>query len=210
MNGTEGSAGGSGDALADGTDEELLERISTGEQGALSALYDRYQGIMYGMATRITGDRTLASDVVQEAFLGIWRNAARYQSGRASARTWILSITHHRAVDAVRRRRPSAPLPEIEVAVPAALTLPDIWDAVGERLDADDIRRALDSLPANQREAIELAYFGGLTQQEIATQTATPLGTVKSRVRLGLLQMRRVLDADRSGVSERAAPEGAR
>ncbi len=188
------------------TDEMLLTRIATGEQGALSELYDRYQGLMYGMASRITGDPALAQDVVQDAFIGIWRNAARYSSSRASARTWVLSITHHRAVDVIRRRRPSSELPDTDAPAPSSLITPDVWPEVSGRLDADAVRGALGSLPSAQREAIELAYFSGLTQQEIAARTATPLGTVKSRVRLGLIQLRGLLgDAVADGVRD---PEG--
>lgn len=188
--------------VSDAADESLLTQIADGKQDALSKLYDRYQGLMYGMATRITGDSALAQDVVQEAFLGIWRNAARYTSSRASPRTWILSITHHRAVDVLRRRRPTTGIPDSETIQPSALVGPDVWPEVSARLDADTVRSALAVLPDGQRQAIELAYFGGLTQQEIAVRTAAPLGTVKSRVRLGLLQMRRTLNG-----GELAGPE---
>lgn len=176
------------------TDEDLLEAVARGAQDAIGQLYDRYQGMMYGLASRITNDAALAQDVVQEAFVGIWRNASRFESGRASARTWMLSIAHHRAIDAVRRRRPVTTLPEPEMPPPAALTRPDIWTEIEGRLDADTVRGALAMLSGVQREAIELAYFGGLTQQEIAERTSTPLGTVKSRVRLGLLALRSELD----------------
>ncbi len=167
---------------------------------------------MYGMATRITGDPALAQDVVQDAFLGIWRNAARYASARASARTWILSITHHRAVDAVRRRRPTVEMPEPDApATPSQLVMPGIWPEVSQRIDADSVRAALRALPPVQREAITLAYFSGLTQQEIAQRTDAPLGTVKSRVRLGLLQLRRLLgDQVSQTESEMAPPKGPR
>ena len=134
-----------------------------------------------------------AEDVVQDAFLGVWRNAARFESAKASGRTWIMSITHHRAIDAIRRRRPTVELPEPEMPPPAALTMPDIWDEVAGRLDAGAIRAALSRLSEVQRQAIELAYFAGLTQQEIAERTRAPLGTVKSRVRLGLLALREEL-----------------
>jgi RNA polymerase sigma-70 factor (ECF subfamily) len=147
----------------------------------------------YSIAYRITNDAAAAEDVVQEAFLGAWRNAARYVEGRGSVKTWLLSIVHHRAIDAVRRRRPVAELPEREDVPPPALRLPDVWGEVSANLDAEAVRAALAGLPDVQREAIELAYFGGLTQQEIAERTGTPLGTVKSRMRLGLLAMRRVL-----------------
>lgn len=186
------------------SDEALLERAGGGDQGAIAVLYDRYKGVMYGLATRITGDPALAQDVMQDAFVGIWRNAARFTSARASARTWILSITHHRAVDAVRRRRPTTELPDAELPPPVQLTVPDVWADVAQRLDGDSVRAALLTLSPVQREAIELAYFGGLTQQEIAIRTGTPLGTVKSRVRLGLLQLRATLDGIEA--TERARP----
>lgn len=160
---------------------------------ALSELYDRYQALMYGLAIRITNDLGLAQDAVQEAFLGIWRNAGRYSTVRASVRTWMLSIAHHRAIDLVRRRRATTTLPEGEVAM-AALTVPDVWPEVARAVDADAVRLAMSVLSEAQRQAIELAYFDGLTQVEIADRTGSPLGTIKSRVRLGLLTMRRQLE----------------
>ncbi len=175
------------------TDEELLAAAAGGDQGSIAILFDRHQESMYGLALRITSDPMLAQDVVQDAFLGVWRNAARFESSKASGRTWIMSITHHRAIDAIRRRRPTVELPEPEMPPPAALTMPDIWDEVAGRLDAGAIRSALARLSEVQRQAIELAYFAGLTQQEIAERTRAPLGTVKSRVRLGLLALREEL-----------------
>jgi RNA polymerase sigma-70 factor (ECF subfamily) len=180
---------------ADDADRAVLVRLAEGELDALEELYDRYKTMAYSIAYRITSDATLAEDVVQEAFLGAWRNAARYVEGRGSVKTWLLAIVHHRAIDAVRRRRPTTELPDVEVPPPAALTLPDVWAEVSSVLDADTVQAALATLSEVQREAIELAYFGGLTQQEIAERTATPLGTVKSRMRLGLLAMRRHLEA---------------
>ena len=177
-------------------DRAVLARVSAGELNALDELYERYRTMSYSIAYRITGDATLAEDVVQEAFLGAWRNAARYVAGRGSVKTWLLSIVHHRAVDAVRRRRPTTELPEAEVPPPATLTVPDIWREVAGNLDRDAVRVALGTITPVQREAIELAYFGGLTQQEIAERTGTPLGTVKSRMRLGLLALRRTLTGE--------------
>jgi RNA polymerase sigma-70 factor (ECF subfamily) len=179
--------------VADDADRAALERIARGELGALDDLYERYKTMAYSIAYRITNDATLAEDVVQEAFLGAWRNAARYIEGRGSVKTWLLSIVHHRAIDAVRRRRATVELPEREEAPPQALRLPDVWSEVAATLDADEVRAALAALTDVQREAIELAYFGGLTQVEIAEKTGAPLGTVKSRMRLGLLAMRKVL-----------------
>jgi len=180
-------------SVADDADRAALQRIAEGELDALDDLYERYKTMAYSIAYRITNDATLAEDVVQDAFLGVWRNATRYLEARGSVKTWLLSIVHHRAIDAVRRRRPMTDLPDREEAPPAALRLPDVWVEVSANLDADAVRAALTALTDVQREAIELAYYGGLTQVEIAEQTGTPLGTVKSRMRLGLLAMRRVL-----------------
>lgn len=170
----------------DRTDRETMERLAGGDLGALERLYDQYGAMSFSIAYRITGDRASAEDVVQEAFLGAWRNAARYADARGTVRTWLLSIVHNRAIDAVRRRRPTAELPETEGAVPAPLVMPDTWTEIAASLDRDAVRAALHTLPAVQRNAIELAYFGGLTQSEIAARTGVPLGTVKGRMRLGL------------------------
>jgi RNA polymerase sigma factor (sigma-70 family) len=186
---------------ADDADRDVLGRISTGELDALEELYDRYRTMAYSIALRITTDAALAEDVVQDAFLGAWRNSNRYVEGRGSVKTWLLSIVHHRAVDAVRRRRPTTELPDRETTPPAALTIPDIWPEVAGRLDRESVRAALAGLADPQREALELAYFGGLTQQEIAARTGAPLGTVKSRMRLGLLSMRRALGSEVTGLA---------
>ena len=179
------------------SDETLLERLAAGvDEAALSELYDRYQAQMYGLAMRLTRDAALAQDAVQEAFVGVWRNASRYAVGRSSVRTWMLSITHHRAIDIIRRRRPTSELPETETVNPA-LVAPDVWAEVSRSLDRDTIRGVIGLLPAAQREAIEMAYFDGLTQTEIAERTNAPLGTVKSRVRLGLQTLRRELEGNR-------------
>jgi len=182
----------------DEADRAALARIAGGELAALEYLYDRYKTMAYSIAYRITNDATLAEDVVQDAFLGAWRNAARYIEGRGSVKTWLLSIVHHRAIDAIRRRRPTTELPELDAGLPDALTMPDVWAEVSANLDSITVREALVALSDVQREALELAYFGGLTQQEIAERTGTPLGTVKSRMRLGLLAMRRSLEVGSS------------
>lgn len=188
------SAPAAHDAETTQTDEVLIERIGTGvDEAALSELYDRYQAQMYGLAMRITNDPALAQDAVQEAFVGVWRNAGRYSADRSSVRTWILSIAHHRAIDIVRRRRPASPLPETQTA-DQALRVPDVWPEVARAADADAVRTAMTALPQAQRHVIELAYFSGLTQVEIAQRAEIPVGTVKSRVRLGLQALRRELE----------------
>ena len=161
---------------ADDADRDVLERVAAGELDALDMLYDRYRTMAYSIALRITADASLAEDVVQDAFLGAWRNAGRYAESRASVKTWLLAIVHHRAVDAVRRRRPTIELPEREDVPPPQLTLPDIWTEVSARLDQEAVQGALRRLSDVQREAIELAYFGGLTQQEIAARTEHAAG----------------------------------
>jgi RNA polymerase sigma factor (sigma-70 family) len=189
---------------ADDADRAVLALVTDGQLDALQDLYDRYRTMAYSIALRITTDPSLAEDVVQDAFLGVWRNASRYVEGRGSVKTWLLSIVHHRAIDAIRRRRPTTALPEREETPPPSLTLPDIWAEVAGNLDRAEIAAAMATLPDVQREAIELAYWGGLTQQEIAARTAAPLGTVKSRVRLGLLGLRRALvggDGEDGGVA---------
>jgi len=181
---------------SDDADRAVLALVTAGQLDALQELYDRYRVMAYSIALRITSDAALAEDVVQDAFLGVWRNASRYVDGRGSVKTWLLSIVHHRAVDAVRRRRPTTELPEREDVPPPALQLPDVWQEVAAGLDRTEIAAAMATLPDVQREAIELAYWGGLTQQEIAERTGAPLGTVKSRVRLGLLALRRALSGE--------------
>jgi RNA polymerase sigma-70 factor (ECF subfamily) len=185
-----------GGRSAEPSDETLMERLAAGsDERALSDLYDRYQAQMYGLAMRITRDPALAQDAVQEAFVGVWHNAAKYAVGRSTVRTWVLSITHHRAIDILRRRRPASALPEVETAEPA-LTAPDVWPEVAQTLDRAAVGAAMATLSEPQREALQLAYFEGLTQVEIAERTGTPLGTVKSRVRLGLLALRRALEGE--------------
>ena len=188
----------------DPEDEAVLGRVAAGDLHALEELYDRYCTMANSLALRITRDPGAAEDVVQDAFLGVWRNAARYEPGRGTVRTWLLAIVHNRAIDGLRRRRLVATLPDPEEGpAPAALRLPDVWSEVADRLDAASVRAALADLPATQREALELGYFGGLTQLEIAERTGTPLGTIKSRQRLGLLALREAL----AGTVRSGAPD---
>lgn len=189
---------------------ELLRRIASADLVAFEALYDLYGSPAYGVALRITVDEALAQDVVQDAFISVWRHAARFDPVRGSVKTWLLAIVHHRAVDEVRSRRGIEGLPDPEDDPPAPLTLPDVWGEVAERLDAATVREAFAGLPDPQREALRLAYYEGLTQEEIASQTGTPLGTVKSRMRLGLLGLRRRLaDYGDRGAGKLDRPPGA-
>ena len=192
------------DVLSDGQVEaELMRQVAAGEIGGLETIYDRYHAMAYALALRITTETGLAEDVVQDSFLGLWRNAGRYAEAKGSVRGWLLAIVRHRAIDAMRRRRAGVALgDDVDDATPAALTVPDIWPEVAGRLDAEQVRHALTELPSSQREVIELAYFDGLTQREIADRTHAPLGTVKSRMRLGLAALRAgLVDSIGSGIA---------
>ncbi len=175
--------------LATASDEALIEALP-GRLEALDALYDRHASAALGLAVRMVRQRETAEEVVQDAFLALWRHAPSYQAGRGSVRTWLLSIVHHRAIDRLRGRPQPAPLPEELGADPGA---PDVWTLAARRLDRETIQEALAALPAEQREAIELAYFSGLTQTQIASSLNLPLGTVKGRLRLGLARLRALL-----------------
>src|SRR6266566_468125 len=144
---------------ADAADQACLKRIAGGQLDALEELYDRYRSMAYSISLRITADATLAEDVVQDAFLGAWRNASRYVAGRGSVKTWLLSIVHHRAIDAIRRRRPASELPDDDDSQPIGGTMPDVWPEVAANLDRTAVQAALGALPDVQRVAIELAYF---------------------------------------------------
>jgi RNA polymerase sigma factor (sigma-70 family) len=176
------------------SEAELMRQVSAGQVGGLETLYDRYHAVAYALALRITAETGLAEDVVQDSFLGLWRNAGRYAEEKGSVKGWLLAIVRHRAIDSMRRRRNGVAIAdETQEPLPAALTLPDVWPEVAGHLDAEGIRRAMGKLPEAQRQVIELAYFEGLTQTEIAARTKVPLGTVKSRMRLGLVALRREL-----------------
>ena len=137
---------------ADEADRAVLVRLADGELDALEELYDRYKTMAYSIAYRITNDTTLDEDVVQDAFLGAWRNAARYVEGRGSVKTWLLAIVHHRAIDAIRRRRPTTELPDLELPPPAALTEPDVWMEVAPaHRGPSSRRRRMDSSPSRIR-----------------------------------------------------------
>jgi RNA polymerase sigma factor (sigma-70 family) len=173
--------------MRDLSDEQLLEAIAGGDERALGVLYDRFGRVAYGVALRVLRDRALAEDAVQEAFLAIWRSAERYRLERAKPSTWILTLVHRRAVDLVRRedRRRAEPLDDPPEA--AGGEVPE-EAALRERRLA--VQSALAQLPADQREALELAYYGGYTQSEVAERLDVPLGTVKSRMFAGLTRLR--------------------
>ena len=182
----------SGARTSDGevSDASLLRAIQAGEQEAIAALYDRYSGVAYGLAMRITGDGTLAEDVVQDAYVSVWKQAGRFDPERGQVKSWLLTIVHHKAVDAVRRRtnRNERALPEGPEEFIAAHGRPE--EIAEATMDAAAVREAVRAIPDDQRRTIEMAYFEGITHVEIAERMGVPLGTVKSRLRIGLEKMR--------------------
>jgi RNA polymerase sigma-70 factor (ECF subfamily) len=181
------------------SDEELVARLRERDSGAFTMLYDRYSRMAFGLAYRMLNDPSAAEDVVQEAFLAVWRQADTFRGERSAVRTWVLSIVHHRAIDRLRRgaaaREVSADVPDREAD--RADDSVDVEHEVGALIEARQVRSALDMLPAEQRRAIEMAYFAGLSHSEIAGELRVPLGTVKGRLRIGLQKMRALLDAPR-------------
>jgi len=173
------------------SDEALVALVARSDETALAELFDRIGGIAYGLAFRVLRDESLAEDAVQEAFLGLWRTAGSFVPERAKASTWLLTLVHRRAVDLVRReqRRRSDPLEDAPEP-----TTDSAEDDAWLRLERERVQGALAQLPDQQREAIELAYYGGFTQSELADRLGQPLGTIKSRMFSGLARLRELLD----------------
>jgi RNA polymerase sigma factor (sigma-70 family) len=177
--------------LAHLSDDAVLALLARSDESALAELYDRYGRPAYGLALRVLRDATLAQDAVQDAFLTAWRTAASFDPGRGSASTWLLTLVHRRAVDVVRReeRRRADPIDDAPVGSGEGT---DETAAVREQRRA--VQAALAQLPPDQREALELAYYGGLSQSELAERLAVPLGTVKSRMFAALSRLRELLE----------------
>jgi len=173
------------------SDEELLEAVAQSSEPALGELYDRFGRVAYGLALRVLRDQALAEDAVQDAFLQVWRSAERFDPARAKASTWVLTFVHRRAVDLVRREERRRTEPVESAPEPAQ---PGADEDVEARSKRQIVQDALRRLPKEQRQAIELAYYGGLTQSELAERLGQPLGTIKSRMFAGLQQLRGLLD----------------
>jgi RNA polymerase sigma-70 factor (ECF subfamily) len=172
-------------------DEDLMQLVRRGDARAFEVVYDRHATAAFSLAYRMTGARNVAEDVVQEAFLSLWRSGARYDRERGSVRTWVLGIVHNRAIDALRRALVHDRRRASDEGLEERVDTGERTDAeVARREEAREVRSALDALPPEQSRVIELAYFGGFSQSEIASMLDTPIGTVKGRMRLGLQKMR--------------------
>ena len=178
------------------TDEQLMAAICKGEESAMEVLYERYHRYAYSLAYRILRDPVAAEDIVQDAFLSIWRKASSYQTQNGSVQSWIQAIVRHRAIDKIRasahRDYQWTPLQADNEQDPPS-EQPDVCDQAWQSEQHRIIREVMVQIPGEQRMVIELAYFGGLTHAEIAEQCQIPLGTVKGRMRLGLQKMKALL-----------------
>jgi RNA polymerase sigma factor (sigma-70 family) len=186
-------------SVEDARDRDLVLRVRSGDEEAFRALFRRYGPLAKGLAFKVVRQASMAEEIVQEAFLALWRDPGNYRENRGSFRSWLLAAVHHRAVDLVRReeaqrrrskeQRPAAPFEE------------DIADVVADRVDLaaerERVRRALEDIPAPQRQVLELMYFDGKSQTEIASSLELPLGTVKSRTLLGMRRLLVLLGEDR-------------
>jgi RNA polymerase sigma-70 factor (ECF subfamily) len=175
-------------------DEELMQLVYRSRPDAFEVIYDRHADAAFSLAYRMCSQRALAEDVVQEAFLSLWRSRARYDHNRGSVRTWLLGIVHNRSIDALRRRTVRDRGVVSEDGIEERLVAPERTDLeFARREEAREVRDALEQLPDEQSRVIELAYFGGLTHVQIASMLDTPVGTIKGRMRLGLAKMRMTL-----------------
>ena len=178
-------------------DAELLRRMGRSDREAFAQLYDRFSRPLYATALRIQNNASEAEDIVQDVFLALWEKAAVYESSRGSAFAWAVTLTRNRAIDRIRMRKRRLEL-LAETTAEDAGTHPagaglDSVDGLVSKEQAGAVRAAVAALPVEQQRAVELAFFGGLTQQEIAEQLREPLGTVKARIRRGLLRLKEIL-----------------
>jgi len=185
------------------SDEVLIHAIAGGSVWAVEPLYQRYNRVLYSLAYRMVSDQQVAEDLLQEAFVAVWRRASSYSPQAGAVRSWLVSIMHHRTIDylrSVRSRALNRELPWEDVEFDERVAVPDAWDETWRSVKSETVREALMHLPTEQRMVIELAYFQGWTHAEIAQGCQLPLGTVKARIRLGLIRLKRVLE--QMGMSE--------
>jgi RNA polymerase sigma factor (sigma-70 family) len=179
------------------SDRTLISAIAGKAVWAMEILYQRYNRMLYAFVHRIVGNQQVAEDLMQEAFFAVWQNAHSYMPQNGEVRSWLISIFHHKAIDYLRSVQRRAAIQQVEleqIDFQEQLAVGDVWDEAWQSVQRDLIREAMMNLPREQRMVIELAYFQGWTHSEIAEGTHLPLGTVKARMRLGLLHLRRLLD----------------
>ncbi len=175
-------------------DEEVMQLVQGGNPRAFELMYERHGGAAFSLAYRMVGNKVTAEDITQEAFLSIWRSRTRYDQARGSVRTWVLGIVHNRGIDALRRGTVHDRRRESMEGVAERLEAPERTDVeAARREEARSVHSALETLPAEQRRTVELAYFGGFSHSQIAELLGMPIGTVKGRMRLGLEKMRKQL-----------------
>ncbi len=190
---------------------DLVLRIRAGDRSAVDELYDRYSRPAFALARRILADDVLAEDVVQDVFLSVWRDPGAFDAARGSFSSWLLAMVHHKAVDAVRREeshRRRQIRAEDDLALSTRAAGGDVEDEAWSRVVSEQVRGALNSLPAPQREALTLAYYGGYTQREVAALTGAPLGTVKTRMLAGMRRLKEELGGTRVAGSNGGALGG--
>lgn len=185
------------------SDEALINAIAGGAVWAMEPLYERYNRILYSLAYRMVTDHQVAEDLLQDTFLSVWRRATSYSPKSGAVRSWLVSIVHHRTIDYLRAARRRSTLKEAtweEVEQDERTAFPDVWDEAWRSVQSAQVRAALMNIPTEQRMVIELAYFQGWTHSEIAEGCEIPLGTVKARMRLGLIHLKGILQ--QMGVDE--------
>jgi len=171
------------------TDLELVSAIRSGSEQAMAAVYDKYSGIVYSVALRVLGDTGAAEDVLQEVFMQLWRNPGLFDSSRGNLGPWLAVITRNRSIDALRKRRPETDIEDVVISVQ-----PDLAGDAERSIAMSKVRSVLGGMPMAQRMALEMAYFEGLSHTEISSKTGEPLGTIKTRIRTGLLALRKAFE----------------
>lgn len=181
---------GSGNLRSAAEDKVLLDRVLARDQSAMAELFDRYSGMAYSVALRVVKDSAQAEDVMQDVFFQVWQNPRAFVSDRGSLGAWLAVVVRNRAIDAIRRRKPSDPVEDVVLPSPT-----NVAAEVEHRTMLDRVRTAMKDLPPEQRESVELAFFEGMTHAEIAEKKGEPLGTVKTRIRTALMSVRKAVRA---------------
>jgi RNA polymerase sigma-70 factor (ECF subfamily) len=170
-------------------DGALVAAIRNGNQEAMAELYDRYSSVVYAVALRVLGDTSAAEDILQEIFMQLWRKPGAFDASRGNLAPWLAVITRNRAVDVLRKRRPQSELEDTTLTVD-----PDFAGEADRGLIVEKVRSALQAMSSQQRSALEMAYFEGYSHSEISAKTGEPLGTIKTRIRSGLMQLRKLVE----------------